>query len=173
MDVYVHYGTDVINKDHKYGKWKGGIFKPTGLWACEETSKDNWLTWSIDNRHSQSDFSKYVKFTLEDDAKILTVEKTEDIIPYLILSSRVSKAYKEKGISALNIIDGCTLNEIKLKKQFDGIKLIHGDKYNELHTTPGVFYSWDVDSIVIWNLDAVKVVSTSNDCKKRRIRICK
>jgi len=176
VDIYVHYGTDEIDPKYRYGKWKFDIFKPSGLWACDEKQENNWKSWCIGERFEKSDFSKYVKFSLKDDARILTIEKTEDAIPFIIMDTKTTKSYKEKGIMGLSSISGCSLNEIKLKKQFDGMKLVHGENYNELHLNPGLFYAWDVDSIVVWNLDKINVISTSNDPsnekKKRRIRVC-
>ena len=173
MDIFIHYGTDEFDKNHRYGKWKNSLFKPSGLWACNVLQKDNWLSWCLNERFEHTDFSKYIKFTLEDTAKILVVTKTEDIVPFVIMNKQIEKAYKEKGIKALSSTLDSSLNEIKLKKQYDGMMLVHGEGFYELHTNPGLFNGWDVDSIVVWNLDKVNVISTSkNSYNKRRIRVC-
>lgn len=173
MDIFIHYGTDEFDKNHRYGKWKNSLFKPAGLWACNILQKENWLSWCLNERFEHTDFSKYIKFTLEDNAKILIVTKTEDIVPFIIMNKQIEKAYKEKGIKALSSTLDSSLNEMKIKKQYDGMMLVHGEGFNELHTNPGLFNTWDIDSIVIWNLDKVNIISTSkNSDSKRRIRVC-
>ena len=40
--------------------------------------------------------------------------------------------------------------------KYDGMVLIHGKHYWELHET--AFYTWDVDSICVWNPDAIEII---------------
>ena len=175
MKAYIHYGSDTIDKDHVYpSKWKEAIFKPSGFWGCPVDSKENWKEWCIGNQYDATNFSKSVTFALTNDARVLVVTKTEDILPYVIMDSKCSKSYSEKGINGLGSVhSGITLNRLKLEKHFDAIELIHGDKYEELHLNPGLFYSWDVDSIVVWRLDKVTELTNSASKAKRRIRVCK
>lgn len=139
---YIHYGNDHFDLDifkKKAANPRDNSFMnkpPFGFWAspvgCEYWA---WREWCENEDWNTERLDKSFKFTLTKKARILTVRKREDIFPYLIESNTLCM----KPVLDFN----------RIMAEYDGMELIHGNRYLELHDNE--FYSWDVDSIVIWN----------------------
>lgn len=141
--TYIHYGNDHFDMDiftEKARLKRDNNFlnkPPFGFWASPiDSHYFTWKDWCESENFRTDRFDKSFIFALREDARILTVRRNADIIPYL----------KDSGWLGTKVLD---FNVLMTK--FDGIELIHGDNYNELHLSPGYFYSWDADSIVVWN----------------------
>lgn len=142
---YIHYGNDHFDIDifnEKKANPRDNSFMnkpPYGFWASPVGSDYwTWREWceSEDWHTERLDIS--FEFTLTKKAKILTVRSREDIFPYLIESITLCK----KPVLDFN----------RIMAEYDGMEIIHGHNgknFMDLHYNE--FYSWDVDSIVIWN----------------------
>ena len=145
--IWIHYGSDKFDPELVVANSKKlhNRCKPNGLWA----SPDDKLSWTWKRWCESEDFhcdrlNRYFKFRVSSKAKILWVHKLRDIDPYLI-----------NGDSGYYF--DCKLNTQVLMSKFDGIVLIHGKNYSELHNN--FFYTWDVDSICVWNPDVIELVN--------------
>lgn len=137
---YIHYGSscfdlDIFNEKKANPRNNSYLNKPPyGFWASPVGSDYwTWRDWCESEDYHTDRLDKSFKFTLTKKARILTVRSREDIFPYLIPKKYFS--YK--------------LDFYRIMKDYDGMELIHGNRYLELHDNE--FYTWDVDSIVIWN----------------------
>ena len=159
---YIHYGNNRFDIDIFKEKQSNAIDNsclnkpPYGFWASPVGSDYwTWREWCESEDWHTDRLDTYFKFTLTKKARILTVRKREDIFPYLVKNTRLS---------------GCVLDFDKIMSKYDGMELIHGKRYNELHYNE--FYSWDVDSIVIWNPYIIVPMSSSDfTSRSRRILI--
>ena len=151
--LYIHYGHRNFSKE-RVTKMKSGpggnmaINKPDfGLWGSPVDCEFGWKDWCESEDFRTDTLDRYFVFKVKDGAKIFTVRKDSDISDYLY----TPHLYTLKYMFPPNYID---FN--KIMKEYDGMELIHGYNYWDLHF--GHFYSWDVDSIVVWNPDVIEVV---------------
>ena len=168
MKTYIHYGAskynDQILKDqidelvasnYKQIRLTG---KPVGLYSSPVNTKWGWKDFCECEDFHTDCLDKYFKFTLSENAKILNVNTEYDIIPYII-----SYEYKETFdplISAdfRNITDCCDrIDQKKLMEEYDGMELYMDKNWDQLRYS--MFYTWDVDTLVVWNPDIIKEVS--------------
>jgi hypothetical protein len=138
---YIHYGSscfdiNIFKEKATNPRDKSFMNKPPyGFWASPVGSDYwTWREWCESEDYCTDRLDASFKFTLTKKARILTVRKREDIFPYLIPIAHFG---------------GYKLDFNKIMKDYDGMELIHGNRYLELHDNE--FYAWDVDSIVIWN----------------------
>lgn len=162
MMKYIHYGSSeltpiLFNKNLKDNEL---LNKPNGgLWASPIGEEYfTWKDWCEENDFHLDSLNESFTFELRDPSKIFTIKRPEDIIKLDKLG------LLSKGTNAF---DTYYINWNKMVKLYDGVQLIHGDDYyaffhdvvwfgfdqnqTELEKYAGMFYSWDVDSIIIWN----------------------
>ena len=150
--IFIHYGVDKFDPEHQYEPFWCDR-KPAGLWASAEKAQYSWAEWCKAEFFHTENLEKSFKFTLSKTAKILQIHKEKDIIPYL-------KNYDPIKERLFFHICGCVtdledrLDLEKLYAEFDGMEVFMSEDYNHFHN--GMFNTWDVDSICIWNLDKVK-----------------
>lgn len=141
--IYVHYGADKydpeLHKKNAAKEWPAGLFKPSGLWASRFLANFGWRDWCESEDYHTDRFDKSFGFRLKEGTRILEVHKDNDIIPYTI----------HKGI--IPTLD--SLNKSKLMAEFDGIELFYSE--NSANLRYNHFYTWDCDSICIWNPDVI------------------
>ena len=135
--AYVHYGSKAFDLDkflelkdngilrHGWHAWNN---KPDyGLWASPVDTDFGWKEFCTNEDFRTDRLSESFTIELSDDARVFTVTKLDDIP-----SDYISERKTHYG------------------EDYDAMELIHSDgHYSELHD--GLFYAWDVDSIVIWN----------------------
>ena len=142
MTEYIHYGTDQYDPariPNKIECLANG--KPIGLWACK-ADEDDWRSWCESEGFHPENLEKNFRFELKQDAKILTVHREEEIIPYLELNPTIPYFVRRMMGAESGIYD--KLDPKKLAS-YDGIEYIAegpGKGYLEI---------WDVDSLVLWN----------------------
>lgn len=141
---YIHYGNDHFDMDvfnarkiaYENKLSAMAINKPPfGFWACRTDDEFGWKYWCECEDFHTDRLDKSFVFTLSESARILTIRSHDDIEPFLT---------ENPFWSISKVIDF-----EKIMFRYDALELIHGDNYTCLHD--GLFYSWDVDSIVIWN----------------------
>lgn len=141
---YIHYGSSCFDinifKEKAANPGDNGFLNkpPYGFWASPVGSDYwTWREWCENEDYHTDRLDKSFKFTLTKKARILTVRKREDILRYLIESVTLYKP---------------VLDFNRIMAEYDGMELIHGhDGKNFMDLHYNEFYSWDVDSIVIWN----------------------
>ena len=155
--TYIHYGSDKFDID-KFHRFVGNdlsdlaINKPkakTGLWASPTDCWLSWKDWCEGEEFHTEALEKAFTFTLSPGSIILTVRRCADIDPYLKYWSDIDPMY-----SGYNSLSKAIDFQAIFDDGYDGVELVHSQKYYmELHMGP--FYSWDVDSIVVWNPDVI------------------
>lgn len=155
---FIHYGSTELKEILKQ---KNKIFssylnKPyTGLWASPIGSEYfTWKDWCVGESYRECNEDNSFTFKIKEGSNILLLESREDLYKvkdFIIVESRFTKYFDYD----------------KIMNQYDGILLIHGDDYSYFHDQfslfedddpyRGMFNSWDCDSIVIWNSDAIEV----------------
>lgn len=145
--LYIHYGSNQLFKE-KVTEMKRepgsnmAINKPDfGLWGSPVDCEFGWKEWCESEDFHTDTLDSHFIFRVKEDANIFTVRRDIDVSAYLC----------SPYLTPLTCID---FN--KIMKEYDGMELIHGDNYSSLHYS--YFYSWDVDSIVVWNPDVIEVV---------------
>ena len=155
--IYIHYGSDKFDIDKFHG-FENTIYsdlainKPApkvGLWGSPTDCWLSWRDWCEDEDFHTENLEKSFTFTLSPEAKILTVQKCSDVEAFY-------KSWSEIDESFDSLHDLCKAIDFQaiFDAGYDGVELVHSQKYYmELHMGP--FYSWDVDSIVVWNPDVI------------------
>lgn len=147
--AYVHYGAKAFDHDKflelkdkgiLHHDWRKGINKPDyGLWASPVDTDFGWKEFCTNEDFRTDRLSESFTIELSDDAKVFTVTKLDDIP-----SDYITESKNRYGAESYN------LNFDRIMEDYDAMELIHSDgHYSELHD--GLFYAWDIDSIVIWN----------------------
>ena len=152
--LYIHYGHDhydfkTLELQYKMHKCTGEYSNdnyflnkpPFGLWASPVECHLSWKNWCFGEDYHIDDFNTNFIFTIKDNAKILYVESTEDVKNYITHKYNEFSVCTREGIIDLK----------KVMHDFDAMEICHDKDYWDLHTYPGYFNSWDVDSIVVWN----------------------
>ena len=143
---YVHYGNDHFDLDkfkEKINLGRDNYYlnkPPYGLWGSPVCTDLSWRDWCEGEEFHLDSLNSHFIFSVKDTAKILTVKKDKDIWKYLKQYPKMHSSYLDFNV---------------IMKEYDGMELIHADNYWELHTNPGRFNMWDVDSIVIWNPNVI------------------
>lgn len=165
--IFIHQGTDELEQR----SYKGHITritvanKPDGLWASTYTSDSKYLSaWDKFNSLNavKSYNGKYILFKLKRCAKVLQLDDIPE--EYLLVSTE--KTFKEATNRFYEIISeryptkeelmeyysagflyGPKVNWLKVIKSYDAVYLPESE-------VP-LFGSWDVESIVIFNLDII------------------
>lgn len=154
--MYIHYGAERFDPD----KWKPianrdatmthGWIKPaahTGLWASPVDSEQSWRHW-CEAEHYGSDLDKGFKLRLRDPGRIFYVTNR---IAYKLLcdcygivtpwgTSNYQPYYFDFEKMVLDGWDGLEISLSEYPPLYD------------------LFYTWDCDSICIFNKDAIKEV---------------
>lgn len=150
--TYIHYGSNTFDPELLRERALMNIStvfamprKPYGLWACRDNpgflEYYTWKDWCINEDFHTEKLKESFTFHLVDGAKILLLNATiEPISPY------ITPVFDGNW----NTLDICKL----YNDGYDGIELIHGDNYTNIHYSD-IFYTWDVDCIVIWNPDVI------------------
>lgn len=152
--LYIHYGSNQLFKDKvtEMKRLAGSnmwINKPDfGLWGSPVDCEFGWKDWCESEDFRTDALDQYFVFKVKDGAKIFTVREDSDVSDYLYAQHLYTLEYM---FPPRNYIDFD-----KIMKEYDGMELIHEGNYSSLYYT--YFYSWDVDSIVVWNPDVIEVV---------------
>lgn len=148
MKRYIHYGSEKFDKDRfktfsgleeEFRNFRNKPGVGVGIWASPVDAEYGWREWCENEDFYTEKLDRHFEFTLKPDAKILTVTSVNDVEDYLFYSK----------IFLAGILDF-----EKISKDYDGMEIIHGDNYTNLHDD--LFYTWDCDSIVIWNKDVIE-----------------
>lgn len=153
--IYRHYGAVVFDSTHELGG--GHMGKPDGLWASPKKSYDCSYTWKdfcISEEFRLESLKHYFDFRLKKGTRILRIHSISDIIPYLEKKDDYDEYSREFPLLAKDPTFHKKLNMKRIHKQFDGMEVYMGQNYSEFHYSD-MFNVWDVDSLVIWNLDRV------------------
>ena len=147
MKTSIHYGSDTF-EPRNYGSMKLRCLsydKPTGLWASPIDSEWSWKDWCFSNNFHTERFDKSFQFTLKDDTKILKINRPEDISDYVIVIDELS-------FSPEFPFYGLDLDRIYT--EYDAMEVTMSDHWGDMHNHR-IFYTWDCDSIVIWNREKI------------------
>lgn len=134
---YIHYGHNEfdINKFEKVRNNSLIKTKPLGgFWASRLESDNGWKDYCLFQGY-EIDLDNFIIFTLKEDARILTIDRCEQLnkLPQL------NKNTRRKVVTELDF-------EL-LAEKYDAIEVLIGDN-KELYFE---LYGWDVDSIFIIN----------------------
>lgn len=147
---FIHYGADGFDSrkfratlDHspRYDK-------PAGLWASPLEPEDgfdevySWKEWCEAEDFHTERLEKSFKFRLRPEARVLVIRSLKDAEPYIL-----------KG-TASNTFD-YRLDLNKIYAHFDAMLVWMSQ--SELHDF-FLFYTWDVDSICVWNSGAIELL---------------
>jgi hypothetical protein len=138
MKIYRHYGSNKFRKELVVGKYIIECFKPGGLWGSPIDSKWGWKDYCESEEFKLKSLKKHFDFTLKEDTKILEVRHLEDVVEYGIQD--------DLGFD--------TLDYHRINDEYDAMEVYMCDYWNDLHYS-NIFYTWDVDSIVVWNPEVI------------------
>lgn len=160
MIKYVTYGItkDKFSREKFHEVHKTLPCKPLyGLWRSRVDAEYGWKDWCTDSGFRECSDVNKMEFVLTKGSKILEVHREADILPYIV--SRLPQfdyspfqRLENRSTSIMDIINFDKLED----EGYDGLELFISDDYLRLHN--GVFNTWDCDSIVVWNFDAIKII---------------
>ena len=155
--IYIHYGSDFLNKTMPMKDWVTGD-KPKGIWASPKDTNWGWKDWCEYEDFEIRKLKLSFEFKLKRKSKILKIKKIEDIWPYL-------KEIEDKSLWWPMWYQDYKyeLDTEKLYSNFDGMELFMKNNYGYFHNHSHNFTTWDVDSIVIWNLDIIEPIKKKAD----------
>lgn len=151
--VYIHYGANLFDPN-KYSKPNYIGCKPYGLWASPKYCGFSWKDYCESEDFHIERLEKSFEFTLKKDTKILQIRSLKDAKPYFI-----EKPDEDIITDILEYLFDAKyrLDLERIYKEFDGIELFFSNNYHEFHYNSEIFNPWDVDSLVIWNYDKIKI----------------
>ena len=156
---FIHYGSTKLKEMIEMRDKISCLYlnKPyKGLWASPIGSEYfTWKDWCEGECYRECNEDNSFIFKIKEGSNILLLESKEDLYKvkdYIIVESQFTKYFDYD----------------KIMDQYNGILLIHGNNYGYFHDIfcfsgenndiyRGMFNSWDCDSIVIWNSDAIEV----------------
>lgn len=145
VSEYIHYGSNIFKPDYILKKDKYlRSDKPNGLWASPVNADWGWKDWCELEDFRTERLDDYFTFTTVPEAKILHLHSLSQAAPYMKISYRFQS------------IVGYNLDLDKIYKMFDGMELHISDDFCSFHDN-NVFYTWDVDSICIWNPNIIQL----------------
>lgn len=128
-----------------------------GLWGSRVDAEYGWQDWCADSGFRECSDVNKMEFVLAKDSKILEVHREVDILPYIV--SRLPQfdysPFQRLENRSTSIMDAISFDKLE-DEGYDGLELFISDDYLRLHN--GVFNTWDCDSIVVWNFDAIKII---------------
>ncbi len=149
---YIHFGSNhydkqrlerAVTSDKKYRR----LDKPNGLWASPIDAKYGWKEWCENEEFRLEGLEESFEFTLSPEAKILRIEKLSDATDYFIADRRID--YANTLITTVY-----SLNLPLIYDRYDAMEVILSNDWQTFHDI-NIFYTWDVDSICVWNPDII------------------
>lgn len=148
--TYIHYGNDHFDivtmksliEDAEKNRSLQFMNKCCGIWASPTDSNWTWKDWCESENFHTERLETHFTFTLKPEARVLYVESSDDVEEYTKPSSFESFAFRRY------------IDFDKIKKEYDALEICHDKDYNDLHYS--YFYTWDVDSILVWNPDVIE-----------------
>lgn len=153
--TFISYGTTEydstqikpINIDKNSKELQIGLSrnKPLGgLWASPLNSDNSWGEWCSDNSFRLDTLSKHFIFKLNKNSNIYVIDDINDLIEISTIT---------------NIIGQKSINIPYLVQNYDGV-FVTSKASHKLRQTPydmnlNDLYSWDVESICIWNSNII------------------
>lgn len=144
--TYIHYGASEFDphfsKQHTgdEAEWMHRLNKPhRGLWGCRKDSEYGWKEWCEDEEFRTSSLSKHFCFKLAKNAKILRLKSPYDCLKYEMKPDDIASWDRH-------------LDMTKIMDEYDGMEVLNARTETLRYR---YFYGWDVDSIVVWNIDKV------------------
>ena len=131
-----------INKDRSYGSKTTNVGKPKGLWFSF-TDKFNWADWLKWNEPRWAYSYEYL-ITFDISGNVLIIEDKEK---FQEIASKYSISHGETQ---------STLDWAALSKKYDAVIFEYTERqWNEADAAHMWIDTLDVDSGVVWNLDAI------------------
>jgi hypothetical protein len=162
--TYVHYGSNTYDRGQHKKVSERNMYKPNGgYWASSMASEFSWRDWA-----SKEDFCEYqdddcVQFKLTPNARVLKLETPEDIE---WLAAQYGKQRDHIDVmgcffGAPSSLQRIGLGDVMLDwksiaMDFDGVDY----SFSKLRNT---LFSWDCDSVVIFNPAVVECVNPEQD----------
>lgn len=142
--TYIHYGSATFDPKHKLSpeRWD----KPAGFWASPISCGISWKDFCKGERWNLESLTVSFRFHLKKGTRILKVHDMSDIRPYLDYNKPIVDWFKGKEYA---------FDHEALRRDYDGMELFLSDSWYLRDYIR--FYTWDVDSLVLWNLDKVIV----------------
>ena len=153
--VFIHYGTEKLNKNYKYDnskdarQWSRSINKPICcLWSSPIKTNFGWKNF-VEEKSGliHKSLESFVKFKLTKDARVLVISK-----------KTIKSVFKKYGYTYRF---WKKFYWDKIEKDYDAVYVdITSLGQGRLSSLVDEYYlnSFDVDSLCVWNLEKVKVV---------------
>ena len=142
--VYIHFGDDTFRPE-TIEKIVYRKDKPSGLWASPLDSNWRWDHWCKSSGcRSEEELAPRFMFKLSGKARVLHVHTLKDLEPYINDHNHY-----------LGFDD--RLDFRTLYKKYDAMEVHMSSNWCELHDY-FLLYTWDVDSLVVWNPDVARVI---------------
>ena len=181
--TYIHYGHTELHPEWLTGVKNRSPFcdvKPdpkTAIWASPKYAKHGWKDWCEEEQFKTGSLDEHFTFELSDEAKILLIDSEEsmhELQPFLTVHpalaeldksdiSEILKEARKTGFGQMLRLDF----EKMAKAGFDGME-ISISKYPQLYW---FLYSWDVDSICIWNPKVIIMTGSSDEMVQHEINM--
>lgn len=149
-DIYIHYNSSSYDKDRLIRGLNNPAYhirhdKPHGLWASPINSSLSWKIWCENEEFNLESLNDSFRFKLDKNAKVLMVNYLDNVKDYLI--------ELDDGFYSINY----KLDLDKIYAEYDAMQVNFNRDFVRLHNN-NVFYTWDCDSICIWNPDIIKPI---------------
>lgn len=142
--IFIHYGSDRLNPNFDYSGYEKRIDKPTGLWASPVRAPISWVEWCMsEDYHTERLFYRF-KFKLSPDTRILKIHNP--------------KKFMKSHLGFWYTIDDSRLDLFNIYRDYDAMQIFYSQNPISFRNSP-IFWSWDVDSICIWNLSKIRPLS--------------
>ena len=152
--TFVHYGSSKfeIEKFIPVTNIIGWNKPQGGLWACDINTKYSWKKWCLQENFHLDRLKTSFKFKLKNNANILRLKTPDDFNTLPILTSLFEK---EKETCPKTIQYQLMFNYIDWEHLRDN----NIDAIEYIRTPFGhhVFFTWDVDSLLVINPETIEI----------------
>ena len=133
--------------------------KPSGFWVSVG-GKDDWKSWCLNENYGSEWLENEFDVVLSESANILHLSSVEELLKF-------TQDYRDSSMNtelskAMNRDYNIAIRWSDLYSQYDGIIIAPYQWACRLRVDTRWYYSWDVASGCIWNLDAIDSVTKSN-----------
>lgn len=155
--IYIHYGSNFLNKDMPMKDWFDNS-KPKGIWASPKYTNWGWKDFCENENFNTNKLELSFEFKLKRKSRVLKVKDFKDIKPYL-------KEIKDRDFWWGEWWDDgkYELDLDKIYNNFDAMELFMSNNYGYFHNYSRIFTMWDVNSLVVWNFDIIEPIKKKAD----------
>lgn len=153
--VMRHFGVNEFSPEVFKKPENGDWIKPKkgGLWTSPTDSKWGWGDWCRAEDFRTETLKNHFLIKMNPDARILVIDSLADL-----QAMHFKKLIEPQRLS-------CKIDFEKIAEDYDAIWLTEKGESETRYSRPLTMYGWDVETVLILNIDCFTVIKNKDDEK--------